>query len=180
MDIEGLTSGGNWECLKSDGSALTDVFLQYGEKRGLFSGETKKHQFADAIVFELLKREATAEMPVFIYSRDKDFEGVAIETENFQYANSLGDLFSLCGFLMDRNVPEVERLIVSYRDTIVKSVSKWFDQSMKRSIEMFGERFRARTLEYITQVNEKLNGSVRFGNHILVFWKVIIRAQLPP
>ena len=146
---------------------------------GLFSGETKKHQFADAVVFELLKQEATVDLPVFIYSRDNDFEGVANETENFRYANSLGDLFSLFGFGMDRTVHEVQGLIENYSDLIVKSISDMLDRVSESYIEKIGEGFRTKTLDYVRRVDEIPNGSIRFDDHILVFWKVIITAQLP-
>ena len=49
--VETETSGENWECLDMDGIQILDIFSQYGEKRGLFSEQTKKYQFADAIVF---------------------------------------------------------------------------------------------------------------------------------
>lgn len=178
-DIEEKTTGRCWELLTSDGINLPDIFFQYGEKSGLFSGQTKKHQFADAVVFELLKQRALVDFPVFIYSRDNDFEGVSKETENFRYANSLGDLFGLFGFGMERIVPEVQGLIESYRDLVIKSISEMLDRVSESFIEGLGEGCRTKTLDYITRVVEIPKGSIRVDDHILVFWKVIIKAQLP-
>ena len=178
-NVEYKTSGDYWSCLSSDEIVLSDIFLQYGEKQGLFSGETKKHQFADAIVFELLKHKAASDTPIFIYSRDKDFEGVARETENFEYANSLGELLKLLGLGMDKNVREAEGLIEGYRDDIVKMVAEMFDHASEHFIEVVGSGYQTRTMKYISKIDMELYGSIRCEDHVLVSGKVTIRAQLP-
>ena len=167
--------------MKSDGVHLSDIFSQYGEKRGLFSGETKKHQFADAIVFELLQREATADIPVFIYSRDKDFVGVARETENVEYAASWDKLLEL--LRIDDDVPKAKGLVEGHKRVITKSVSEMFDSVSERWSEWgetFGSEFQTKTWDYIKKVDVEPGVSIKFENQVLVSGKVIIRAQLPP
>ena len=179
-NVEYETSRNHWDCLKSNETVLSDIFMQYGEKRGLFSSETKKHQFADAIVFELLKNEAANDMPVFIYSRDKDFVEVARETENFEYANSLDELLKLLGLGMNEDVREAEGLIEGYRDDIAKWVSETLDHVSERYIKVVGYGYQTRTREYIRRVEVESYRSIRCEDHVLVTGKVTIRAQLPP
>ena len=172
--VEAATSKDRWECLELGGIHLSDIFAQYGMKHGLFTDETKKHQFADAVVFEQLKRAATADMPVFIFSRDKDFEGVARETEHIELAKTWNELFELLG--MNNDVPEAAGLIERNKDVILKAVSEYIDKIGARD----GDEFQTNTLEYIRHVDVKPGASIRFKNDILVSGKIIFRAQLPP
>ena len=126
------------------------------------------------------KNEAANDMPVFIYSRDKDFEGVARNTENFEYANSLSDLLKLLGLGMNEDVREAEGLIESYKEVIVKCVSETFDRASEYYIEVFGRGYPTRTLDYIRRVDVESYGSIRCEDHVLVSGNVTIRAQLPP
>ena len=179
-NVECKTSGDRWDCLKSDEVVLSGIFLQYGEKRGVFSEETKKQQFADAVVFELLKNEAADDMPVFIYSRDKDFEKVARETDNFEYASSLSDLLKLLRLEMDDDVHEAEGLIEGYKDDIVKWISETFDRVSEHYIEVIGRGYQTKTLDYIRRVDVESYGSIRCEDHVLVSGKITLRARLPP
>ena len=105
--IEAATSGNRWECLEFTGIRFMDIFLQYGEKKGLFTDQVKKDQFADAVVFEQIKRRALADVPIFIYSKDRDFEKIGRDTEHIGYAASLRVLLIL--LRMNDNVPETKR-----------------------------------------------------------------------
>ena len=173
-DIEDETSVYSWVCLESGRIDLSDIFSQYGEKRGLFTDGVKRHQFADAIVFELLKYEATADMPVFILSHDNDFARVARETENFEYAKTLNDLLDL--LRMDDDVPEVRDFIESYRDIITQQAAERLYVFARRD----EDEFETRSYVHITKVDVKQRVSIRYENEIYVFGDVIIRAQLPP
>ena len=171
--IEKGTSWGRWECLELSGIDLLDIFAQYGSKKGLFADETKKHQFADAVVFEQLKRKADASMPVFIFSRDKDFEGVARESENIKLAKTWEDLFQLLG--MSHDVPEAVDLFNRHRDVIIKEIADWFDKTSAKD----GDEYQTNTLDYIIDVDVKQGGGIRFGEDILVSGQIDLRAQLP-
>ena len=171
--VEITTSGKNWECLDTDGIQILDIFSQYGEKRGLFSDRTKKHQFADAIVFEQIKRKATSDTPVLIYSKDKDFEAAAQETENVDYANNWTDLLNLLE--MHQDIPDVQGFIEENRDFIVKTVAAKLDHPRRE----YPDEIQPTTIDYITKVDVEPGASMRYDDRILVSGKVTIFAQLP-
>ena len=171
--VEITTSGENWECLETGGIQILDIFSQYGEKRGLFSHRTKKHQFADAIGFEQIKRKATGDTPVLIYSRDKDFEAPAQETENVDYANNLTDLLNLLG--MHQDIPDVYGFIEENKDFVVRTVAEKFDHPRRG----FADGIQPTTIKYITRVHVEPGASMRYDDKILVSGKVTIFAQLP-
>ena len=172
--IETATSGKNWECLKFSNTHLEDIFLQYGQKQGLFADHTKKHQFADAVVFEQIKREATADSPVVIYSRDKDFVQVGREIENIEYAGSLPDLVKLFG--MDHKVPEVNGLIEGHSNLIIDNISKRLDTFC--FCESHAGKPEPRQFGNICSVEVKQGANIRFANDIIVSGRVTIEAQL--
>ena len=66
--------------------------------------QTKRSQFADAVVSEQLKRTATSDVPIVIFSRDKNFATVANNTPNTEFASELPELLELLG--MKDNVDE--------------------------------------------------------------------------
>ena len=171
--IEMETSGENWECLNIGGIQIIDIFSQYGEKRGLFSHRTKKHQFADAIVFEQIKRKATTDAPVLIYSRDKDFDTPAQETENVGYANNFTDLLDLLE--MHQDIPDVQGFIEENKAFIVRTVAEKFDHPRRE----YPDGIQPTTIDYITQVHVESGASIRYDDRILVSGKVTIFAQLP-
>ena len=171
--VEIGTSGHNWECLNIGGIQILDIFSQYGEKHGLFSEGTKKHQFADAIVFEQIKRKASSDTPLLIYSRDKDFEAAAQKTENVNYANEWTDLLNLLE--MHQDIPDVQGFIEENRDFIVRTVTEKLDHPSKE----YPNGFQPTTIDYITQVDVELGASMRYDDRILVSGKVTIFAQLP-
>ena len=171
--VETETSGQNWECLDMDGIQILDIFAQYGEKRGLFCEQTKKHQFADAIVFEQIKRKASSNTPVLIYSKDKDFDSPAQATENVDYVQNWTDLLSLLG--MHQNIQDVQGFIEENTNLIVKIVAEKLDHP----ISEYRDGIRPMTIDYITKVDFEPGVSMRYDDRILVSGKVNISAQLP-
>ena len=169
-DLTDLMGIGYWECMKAEEIDLLDIFLQYGKKHGLFSEHTKKHQFADAIVFEQLRCRATDDIPIIIFSRDRDFAKICSETENIDHVDSWDGLLKL--LQIDEDVPEVDGLIDGYKDKIVKIVSDRFDDHNTNE-------FKTDTLTYITGVETKPSVSMRFENEIVVSGGLVVRAQLP-
>ena len=171
--VEDMTSNHPWECLNIYDTDLSLIFSQYGEKVGLFSDRTKKHQFVDAIVFEQLKRIATTDTPVYIFSKDKDFVDATHTTPNIGHARSWEDLLQLLG--MDKDVNEVKGFIESYGAIIVENVSESIDS-----------RFRSRlppstlnSLNYVTNIEITSSKSFRHGNHIVVSGTVLITYWFP-
>ena len=57
---------------------------------------------------EQLKRTATSDVPIVIFSRDKNFATVANKTPNIEFAGELPELLELLG--MKDNVDEVKGL----------------------------------------------------------------------
>ena len=171
--VEMETSGHNWECLNIGGIQILDVFSQYGEKRGLFFEETKKHQFADAIVFEQIKRKAASDTPVLIFSRDKDFESAARETENVDYADEWMDLLDL--LKVHEDIPEVQGFIEEIRDFIVKTIA----EKLHHPSREYPDGFKPTTIDYITQVVVESGPSMRYDDRILVSGKVTFFAEVP-
>ena len=171
--VEIMTSGENWKCLDMGGIQILDIFSQYGEKRGLFSHRTKKHQFADATVFEQIKREATSDTQVVIYSKDKDFEASAQEAENVNYANNWTDLLNLLE--MHQDIPDVQGFIEENRDFIVRTVAKKLDHPRRE----YPDGIQPTTIDYITQVDVESGASMRYDDRILVSGKVTMFADLP-
>ena len=171
--VEIATSRENWECLDTGGIQPLDIFSQYGEKRGLFSEQTKKHQFADAIVFEKIKRKATSDTPVLIYSKDKDFEVAAKETENVDHIDNWTDLLNFLE--MHQDISDVEGFIQENRDFIVKTVAARLDRPRRE----YPDGFEPTTMDYIAQVDVERGASMRYGDKILVSGNVTIRADLP-
>ena len=171
--VETETSGENWECLDMDGIQILDIFSQYGEKRGLFSEQTKKYQFADVIVFEQIKRKATSDTPVLIYSRDKDFDAAAQETANVNYVQNWTDLLNLLG--MHQDIPDVQGFIKENTNFIVRIVAEKLDHPTSE----YPDGIRPTTIDYITKVDVEPGASMRYDDRILVSGKVTIFAQLP-
>ena len=171
--VETETSGQNWECLDMDGIQILDIFAQYGEKRGLFCEQTKKHQFADAIVFEQIKHKASSDTPVLIYSRDKDFDAPAQATENVEYVQNWTDLLNLLG--MHQDIQEVQGFIEENTNLIVKIVAEKLDHPKSE----YRDGIRPTTIDYITKVDFEPGVSMRYDDRILISGKVTISAQLP-
>ena len=64
---------------KTSRLALEDeVALEYFMR--VSGDQTKRSQFADAVVFEQLKRTATSDVPIVIFLRDKGFAIVTVIT----------------------------------------------------------------------------------------------------
>ena len=172
--IEAATSGGHWECLELTNICLMDIFTQYGQKKGLFADQAKKHQFADAVVFEQIKRRASADFPMFIYSKDKDFERVGRETENIEYAASLPELLAL--LRMDDNVPETKGFIESHKNLIANDISMKLDTFC--SCEANTEEVEPRKFGDRRRIDVKQEASIRFENDIVISGRVTIEAKL--
>ena len=172
QEIEADTSGGNWECLGFSNIQFMDIFSQYGQKQGLFTEQTKKHQFADSVVFEQIKRRASTDFPIFIYSGDKDFEKVCRETENIKHAASLPDLFELLG--IDDKVPEAEGLIEGHKELLIKDISERLDTFCEIHTGELGPT----KLGYIRKTHVHQGKSIRFENRIVVPGKVAVIARL--
>ncbi len=120
------TSGQPWQCLDITRTELLEIFSQYGHKQGLFSDETKKNQFADAIVFEQLKRTATAHTPVYILSKDKDFETAAQETPHIDLARSWTELLQYLG--VERDIEKVDGIFEAHKKVIIDHLSNSLKQ----------------------------------------------------
>ena len=109
-----------WRCLECNAINLLSVFEDYGKRARFFRDEAKKGQFADAIIFQMLEAEATAETPVIIGSRDKDFRAVCEFSDNFTCVQSWGALFEELGW--SESIPELECIVNKYKDLIVSEV----------------------------------------------------------
>jgi len=91
-----MMSGLDATVLEIDSVKPTDVFDDYANNRGLFSGAAKKNQFTDAFISKALQQEATADNPVTIVSADKDFDNV-VEEKKIQKVGKLEHVFASLG-----------------------------------------------------------------------------------
>ena len=171
--VESATSDDPWENIDISDIDLRGIFSQYGEKRNLFSNETKKHQFADAIVFEKLKCIATPETPVYIYSRDKDFVSVTQETPDMEQAGTWDDLLRLLD--VDEDIGEVRGLIEANHTTIVGAVSESIDSRFFNPLR----HSVINASNYVSSVESKLYSSIRYKHHIVVSGTVFVTYHFP-
>lgn len=172
--IKAVTSGGRWKCLDISNIDLMNVFAQYGRKEGLFSCQTKKRQFADAIMLEQIKHAAKPCMPICIYSRDKDFEIVGKETDNVEYAASLPDLFELLG--MEGNASETRGMIYGLKALAISDIQEKLDTFCQCEIDA-GES-EPRKFGRIGTVEVKQVASIRSDNQVAVSGRISIEAEL--
>ena len=125
------------------------------------------------IVFEQIKRKATSDTPVLIYSRDKDFDAAAQETANVNYVQNWTDLLNLLG--MHQDIPDVQGFIEENTNFIVRIVAEKLDHPTSE----YPDGIRPTTIDYITKVDVEPGASMRYDDRILVSGKVTIFAQLP-
>ena len=114
------TSGTNWRCVESRDGVVSKVFMEYGNKRGFFRDGAKKGQFADAIVFEMIRPEATRETPLIIFARDKDFSAVDEYDDNIKHVKSWSALIDAIGIRED--ISQAECLVKKYQPFVVEKV----------------------------------------------------------
>ena len=172
-EVQTKTTDHPWECLDTSDTDLQEIFSQYGKKRGLFSDGTKKHQFADAIVFERLKRTATPDAPVYIYSKDNDFIVAARDTPIIEHARSWNDLLQLLG--TDQGIDEVKGLIEVYGTTIVRTVSETIDKRFKNRLPPS----KINALNYISSAESKSGVRFRYEHYIVVSGTVLVTYRFP-
>ena len=96
---------------------------------------------------EQLKRTATSDVPIVIFSRDKNFATVANKTPNIEFAGELPELLELLG--MKDNVDEVKGLTrISHQGVALFSkcnlAPEFFPQRVLASEERTVERACAR------------------------------------
>ena len=110
------------DVLSIDDVKPSEVFEDYATQKGLFSGEGKKNQFADAFIFKRLELISNEDSPVIIVSDDEDFRRPCQEHETITRVKSIPDLFSMLGYEID--APDVTEFLENDPDVLVELVDQ--------------------------------------------------------
>ena len=162
QQITDETSDANWRCVEYNAHIISNVFTEYGQRRGFFSDHVKTGQFADAIIFEMLRPEATVATPVIIFSRDKDFSAVYEYDENIRHVKSWGELIDALGIRED--IPEADQLLKRTQVFIVEQVHEHLSQIWNDVAEKFRQVQDEPAEIGIKKVEARSTGGIIFEN----------------
>ena len=178
-EITEETSGPHWTCLECKEVDLPGVFMEYGNKRGFFKEGAKKFQFADAIVFELLKEEATDKTPVIIVSRDKDFDVVTEYSGNVKHVKSWAELIDVLG--VTENIPEVDDVVEKCESYIVEQalyeLIKIWRETIWGQEEILGQEESQEVRVSNVKISRK--SGIRSEKGVIIFGEMQIFYELP-
>ena len=110
------------DILSIDDVRPSEVFEDYVAQKGLFSGEGKKNQFADAFILKRLELISKENSPVIIVSDDEDFRRPCEEHETITHAKSIPELFGILGYEID--APNVTVFLENNPDVLVELVDQ--------------------------------------------------------
>lgn len=127
----------NWRCVEYRDGIVPKVFTEYGKKRGFFREQAKKNQFADAVIFEMLRAEATHDTPVIIFARDKDFSAVDEYDDNIKHVKSWSALIDVLG--IREEIPQSEDVVKKHQDLVAEQVCNYIIESLDEAIERRGQ-----------------------------------------
>lgn len=113
------------DILSIDDVKPSEVFRDYSAQKGLFSGEGKKNQFADAFIFKRLELISESGSPVIIVSDDGDFTKPCQGHGTITLVKSIPELFAILGYEVD--APNVAAFLDEELDVLVELV----DQEVK-------------------------------------------------
>ena len=108
--------------LSIDDIKPSEVFEDYWAQTGLFSGEGKKNQFADAFIFKRLELISKNNSPVIIVSDDGDFTTPCQEHGTIALVKSIPELFGVLGYEID--APNVTSFLENNLDALVELVDQ--------------------------------------------------------
>lgn len=94
------------------------IFADYVGAEGFFDDSWHRENFANAFVFDCLKREASEQAPVIIVSKDAVFEAPVESEEHVSLVNSLPALFSALGLEVDR--PDILEFLTTRQAEIIE------------------------------------------------------------
>lgn len=92
------------------------VFNAYSDEKGFFAAERKRHQFADAFIFECLRAEASEEAPLTIVSNDGDYDAPTADEKFMSVIKSIPDLFQQLDLEVER--PDVDAFLAGQKERI--------------------------------------------------------------
>lgn len=139
----------------------------------MFSDASKRNQFSDAIIFETLKSEASSEVPVCIFSKDKDFESAVQNTQNFKLADSWPALLAL--FDIDENAIEVKDLIESQESAVMDTIM----DSLSTLAFVHADQAIVDVYKYVDSITSVPGTSMRRSDNIFASGKIIVELRLP-
>jgi len=152
------------------------VFAAYGERNGFFSGEGKKDQFPDAFIFECLKAEASAELPVIIISKDKDFDVPVDSVEHISLLKTVPELFQKLGLQV--KAPEIEKFLSENQDELSDLVDNELNDWGLQVSDVEYAEIEESTVTCVEPVDLISFGSFKEGGSILIVGTVKITAEV--
>ena len=168
--IVSKTSRKPWNCLDSNNVDLNLVFSKYGRREGIFEEGAKKNQFADAIVFEQIKNQQSDNVPIVIFSKDKDFKLASSKEENIEHVESWENLL---GYLeIEDQVPKMQDFLESQEKMIVDMFIELMDANSPDDYELI-------MTDYIRSVDVKQGPSMKSEQTIYISGIVEIKVELP-
>ena len=115
------------ETLYVDDVKPSAVFADYDRGEGLFTTKNKKNQFADAFIFELLKRSASAGTPLLLVAADRDFADPSESIGEITVIDSIAGLFGELGLILEEPNPRLEDFL--YENLMdVDEFTYWVEQ----------------------------------------------------
>jgi len=176
MQVAAMFNGLQAKILTIDNVKPSTVFAAYGERNGFFSGEGKKDQFPDAFIFECLKAEASAELPVIIISKDKDFDAPVDSEEHISLLKTVPELFQKLGLQVE--APEIEKFLSENLDELSDLVDNELNDWGLQVSDVDDAEIEESTVTCVEPVDLISFGSFKEGGSILIVGTVKITAQV--
>lgn len=110
------------------------IFADYVGVRGFFDDSWHRENFANAFVFDCLKREASEQTPVIIASKDAVFEAPVKSEEHVSLVNSLPALFSALGLEVDR--PDILEFLTTRQAEIIEVLNHKLEEWLFRKVDI--------------------------------------------
>ena len=162
-----MMSGLDATVLEIDSVKPTEVFDDYANNRGLFSGAAKKNQFPDAFISKALQQEATADSPVTIVSADKDFDSV-VEENKIQKVGKLEHVFASLG--LTSSTPKFVEFGKYLQNTLPDHISS--------ELENWGFIIIDVSLSSFEVTNLKSFGAISSGAPVLVTGDMVLSIEI--
>lgn len=176
-EITVATSGRHWRRVAYSDGIVPKVFVEYGKKRGFFRDQAKKGQFIDAIVFEMLRAEATHQTLVIIFSRDKDFSAVDEYDDNIKHLKSWSELIDALGIRED--IPQADDLVREYQDSIVEKVHHHLWKVWNDGTEELGYVQDVMPEIEVRRVQARSTGGVILEEQFMIIGEMEVAFDLP-
>jgi len=174
-ETEAMFRNLNAKELSIDSVAPTNVFTDYTNETGFFSGEVKKDQFPDAFIFECLNKEASSDTPVIIISNDGDFQVPCISQEHITILKTIPDLFKNLGLVVE--APDIEGFLEEHQEEVVKMVDGELSNWALQAIDVEDGETDETTVKNVCFTQLMSFGQGAEGKGILVVGKIEITAD---